>query len=258
MINQNIQSILFSILTIAVTVYLIVGVFLYIKQRDFIYFPTLSIGDNNQEEFHINSQIIKTTIINQGKKDAIIYFGGNAEIVDYNINQFSKTFEEHTIYLVKYRGYSGSSGKPTEKGLYNDALAIYDKINLKYKTVSIIGRSLGSGVATFVASKRDIYKLALITPFDSVESVAQKRFPLYPVFIILKDKYNSIGRVDDINASTLIIIAQNDTIIEYANSEALVDKFPSSQISVETIEDATHNNIINYDKYYTLLKDFLR
>lgn len=242
---------------ILTVVYIVVGVFLYIKQRDFIYFPAGSIvTDYKQKIFNINNQTIKATIINHKKSNAIIYFGGNAEIVDYNADKFSKIFEEYSVYMVKYRGYSGSSGKITEDALYKDALAIYDEIKSEHKTISIIGRSLGSGVATWVASKRNINKLVLVTPFDSVESVAQKRFVLYPISIILNDKHNSIGRVNAIKASTLMLIAQNDEIIKYQHSKALADSFPLSQIKIKIIKDATHNNIIDFDIYNISLKNF--
>ena len=255
MTYQNIQSFLISIFTMLFIAYVLIGILLYIKQRDFLYFPTEVIKTNHlQKIFSINGEKIHSTIINPKKQHAIIYFGGNAGTVDYNVEQFSK-LKEHTSYLVKYRGYSGSSGEPTEEGLYADALAIYDEIQSEYKSISIIGRSLGSGVATWLASQREVEKLVLVTPYDSIANVAQERFVLYPISLIIKDKYDSITYAKNIKATTLILIAQNDTTISYERSKALVDVFKNPKVVI--IAKATHNDIINNKEYEAVLKSFL-
>lgn len=252
------KKIIKSLLTSVALIYLFFGIYLFIKQRDFIYYNTPLIVQQFQEETFINNGIkIKSTVLNEGKENAIIYFGGNAETVDYNSAMFTKNFPNHSIYLIKYRGYSGSEGDATEENLYSDALYIFDKIKPRYKKMTIVGRSLGSGVATFLASKREIDKLVLITPFDSVQNVAQDVFSLYPMSIILKDKYDSIGRVKKIHAKTLIIAAQKDQMIKPERTKALVDAFPNSQVIYKIIDRADHNTISNYHKYYEILDNFI-
>jgi esterase/lipase len=240
------------------TVYIIIGVFLYFKQNDFLYFPTPKIQSSYKEKIFVSeNESIRATVLNVGRNKAIIYFGGNAENVDANAEQFSSIFKDYTIYLVKYRGYGMSSGQPTENGLYLDALKIYDTIKKQYKSISIIGRSLGTGVATYLASKRDVKKLVLITPFDSIESVAQERFPIYPMFLLLNDKYKSIDRVNQIKAKTLILIAQNDQIIKKSHTMHLIDKFPRSLLEYKIIENTNHNSISSSKQYYKWLQEFL-
>ncbi len=255
MTYQSIQSFLISVFTMLFIAYVLIGILLYIKQRDFLYFPTEVIKtDYLQKIFSINGEKIHSTIINPKKQHAIIYFGGNAGTVDYNVEQFSK-LKEHTSYLVKYRGYSGSSGEPTEEGLYADALAIYDEIQSEYKSISIIGRSLGSGVATWLTSQREVEKLVLVTPYDSITNVAQERFSLYPVFLIIKDKYDSISSIKSINTATLILIAQNDTMISYARSQALVEASKNPKVVI--IPNTTHNSISDTTEYQQILQSFL-
>jgi len=241
-----------------VLIYLGVGCLLFIKQRDFLYYPVDSIKHTlDQEVFKNDDESITTTVLNKGNINAIIYFGGNAETVDYNAESFSAIFPKHTVFLVKYRGYGGSSGIPEEEGIYSDALYIFDKVKLKYKSVSIIGRSLGSSVATLVASKRNINKLVLITPFDSIQDMAQEQFPIYPMSLLLKDKYDSLSRVNSITAETLVIAAENDQVIGKNHTGRLVNAFPSSQITLEIIKGKGHNDISNSKKYYGLLGQFI-
>ena len=252
-------KILISVLLISFGVYFFIGLFLYIKQNDFLYFPTQHIDTTYEEKVFTNEGVsISTTVLNFGQKRAILYFGGNGENVDYQANNFKEIFKDCTVYLVKYRGYGKSTGEPSEKGLYSDALNIYDSIKNQYLNISIIGRSLGTGIATYLASKRDIYKLALITPFDSIESVAQKRFPIYPMSIVLRDKYKSIDRVNNIKSQTLILMAQNDQIIKSEHTKNLANIFPVSQITLKVIKNENHNSISSNKLYYILLKKYFK
>ena len=249
---------LINILTFLLAAYLGFGLLLYLMQRHFLYFPTQAIQHHyRQLSFNTDGESIKVTVLNTGKERAIIYFGGNGETVDNNAAIFSATFTDHTVYLVNYRGYGGSTGQPGEQGFYSDALFVFDEIKPEYTDISVIGRSLGSGVATFLASKREVNKLILITPFDSIQNVAQAIYRIYPIAFMLKDKYESLGRVASIKAKTLVMIAEKDTIIKVKHSMRLVNAFPASQITWHILSNENHNSISYNEKYYTLLKQFL-
>ncbi len=240
-------------------IYSVLALFLFIKQRDFIYFPSPVIEHSFEQVTFTNPQdnySVTTTILNKGKSNAIIYFGGNAEAVDLNATDFSRTFPNKTVYLVKYRGYSGTTGTATEQALFSDALAVFDGISTQYQTISVIGRSLGSGVAVYLASQRAVKKLALITPFDSAQSVAQSVYPIFPMSFLLKDKYDSLSRVSEITAKVLFLIAENDQIIKRKHSERLINAFPVEQVHVEIINNVGHNEISNVPQFYQFLNNF--
>ncbi|MEA3433585.1 MAG: alpha/beta hydrolase, partial [Campylobacterota bacterium] len=158
---------------------------------------------------------------------------------------------------MDYRGYGGSTGEPTEEGLYSDALKLYDTIKPKHSRISIGGRSLGSSIATYVAAHREVSKLALITPFDSIVNVANGRYPIYPVSFLLHDKYDSKSRVKNIRAKTFIVMAQNDKIITRERTQQLIDAFDPSQLEVMIIENRGHNDISSDAKYYKIMQDFI-
>lgn len=244
---------------ITILVYVLMGILLFANQRSQIYFSVPEVEINLAESFSIRNKdvVLKGWVLNQGKSDAIIYFGGNAENVGYNIPQFKELFREYTVYLLNYRGYGGSSGKPTESSLYDDALHIYDEIKPNHNTISVIGRSLGSAVATYLASARDVQKLVLVTPFDSIRKIAQQVFWMYPMSLLLKDQYDSYLNVEKINADTLVVIAGNDGIIPRESSDNLVAMFNQDQLSVVVIKDATHNSISNHEAFSTALDEFL-
>ncbi|MBP18422.1 MAG: alpha/beta hydrolase [Gammaproteobacteria bacterium] len=247
-----------SLLTIIVLVYIGFGALLYLFQRSLLYFPTPLVKHSYPEViFENESEFIHVIVLNEGMDTAVLYFGGNGEAVALNAADFAPLFPSHTVYLVNYRGYGGSSGTPTEDGIYSDALFIFDDVATRHAGVSVIGRSLGSGVATYVGANRSISRLALITPFDSVRNVAQKLYRIYPGSLMLKDHYDSLSRVNQITAPTLVLIAEHDEVINILHTENLVEAFPTSQIRVETISNTGHNTISSVSRYYQLLANHL-
>src|SRR5690606_550076 len=211
----------------------------------------------DEDIFENEGQSIRVTVVNRGQARALIYFGGNAEDVDYNVEPFAEIFPAYTVYLVKYRGYGGSSGKPSEQAFYADALHIADTLAQKHSAISVIGRSLGSAVATYLAANRPVDKLVLVTPFDSAMSVAKSMWPLYPVALLLKEEYNSLARVGQIQAETLLIAAEADEVIDMALSKRLADAF-GSQASFYVVAGAGHNDLSLFPEYHQLLKQFFQ
>ncbi|MEH6652178.1 MAG: alpha/beta hydrolase [Motiliproteus sp.] len=247
-----------TLAAVALSAYLLMGLVLFVFQRDFLYFPTAKQPHRLLiEPFSNQGERIEVVVLNPGNDDAILYFGGNAESVILGAPRLAKALTEHTLYLVNYRGYGGSSGSPTEQALYSDAQSIYDAIKNRHAEVSVVGRSLGSGIATLLASTRAVSKLVLITPFDSIQRIAQDRFPLYPMALLLKDRYNSVDRIQTIESKTLIILAEHDEVIPLKYSARLIDAFQEQQISVKIIAGTGHNSLSNGDEYYALLQHFI-
>lgn len=252
------MKLLKRILLSAALVYLGFGFYLYLVQRSFIYFPVAPAQTPHDERIFTHAgHKVKATVLNGEQRDALLYFGGNAEQVDFNATDFLRQFPDFAVYLVKYRGYGGSSGEPTEQALYEDALHIFDQINPDHASVSIMGRSLGSAVATHVAAHRQVHKLVLVTPFDSIQNVAQAQFPIYPMALLLKDKHDSLSRVADIQTDTLVIAAENDRIIGLRHTQQLVAGF-SRKVKFHIVENTGHNNISRHPRYFGILRLFLQ
>ena len=247
------ESIIFILL-----IYIIAGAILFFYQRKLIYFPTGKIHHNYEVLILENEkETLEVIVLNPGKDKALLYFGGNAEAVVLNAVDFLTAFPFHTIYLFNYRGYGESSGQPTEEGIYSDALSLFDKVLEKQARISVMGRSLGSGVATYLASKRSVEKMVLVSPYDSIKNVAQNKFPFYPMFLLLKDRYDSIDRVKKIQAKTIVLVAENDEVIPKKHSLRLISKFPTERITVKIIPNTGHNDISNKMEYYEHLRSFL-
>lgn len=226
---------------------------LYFTQRSQIYFPVPESNPPGAQSLQLRSgdALLKIWVVARQGPRALVYFGGNAEDVSGNLPSFTAAFPDHSLYLVNYRGYGGSTGKPSESALFADAIAVYDHLHARHPEISVMGRSLGSGVAVHLASIREIRRLVLVTPYDSLVNVARAHFPVFPVALLMRDRYESASRASDIGAPVLIVIAGDDEIIPRARSEALVAAFPPSQVRVTVVESGTHNSI-------DLFPDFLR
>ncbi len=200
---------------------------------------------------------LRITVVNKGQPNAILYFGGSAEQVNFNAPSYQTLFPRHTTYLIHYRGYGGSPGRPTEAALYKDALVVYDRVKSQHQNISVIGRSLGSGVATYVAANRPIDKLVLVTPFDSVQHVAQAMYPFYPISWMLTDKFDSVSRALSITAPILILLSEQDQVIPHRHSIILANAFAPEQVSLTVIPKTNHMNLNLSSIYGENLQAFL-
>jgi len=253
------KAVVLSALTVAALVYGLLCAVLFFAQRSMLYFPTPA-GELPGAEAHSlqsGGETLRIWVRPTQGAAALIYFGGNAEDVGWNLAPFAKAMPARAIYLVNYRGYGGSSGSPSEQGLFADALAVYDRVRQKHPDIAVVGTSLGSGVAVHLASARKVDRLVLVAPYDSIENVARDRFPILPVSLLLKDKFDSAARVPGVTAKTLVVIAGNDEIIPRQRSDALVARFPADQVRVEVIPGATHNTVADSPRYLELIAGFL-
>lgn len=246
-------------LTIAVLVYVGFCVLLYVGQRRLIYFPRAEVETAPAEPVWLPSagEKLKLWRLAGTGRSAIIYFGGNAEDVAKNIPDYAGWLPDYSVYFVNYRGYGGSSGSPTEAALFEDALNVYDAIAEKYQSVVVVGRSLGSGVAIYLAAARDVARLVLITPFDSVERVARSVMPIFPTSWLLRDRFDSVSRAPAVEAPVLVLIAEADGVIGRGHSDALVAAFPEPQVTVQVIAGADHNTVHMWPRYAQSLQEFL-
>lgn len=249
------------LLVVVAAFYFIFCGLLYVFQRSLLYHPSWRNEDADKRSIFFDSDGEKIRVITARSQNvsgkAIIYFGGNGDSASESCISLGSEFKDQDIFCLDYRGFGGSTGQPTEEGIFADSLVLYDLVSKDHADVAIIGRSLGSGVGVYVASQRPVNKLVLITPYDSITNVASFQFPIFPVSLMLKDRYDSASRVLEIKSPTLIFLAENDRTIPRSNSEELIRRFPSGQARVEILSGTTHNSIIVNDQMFRSIREFL-
>lgn len=247
------------IVLVVVAIYLIASVFLYAYQRKLIYFPVGIDPAFGADEITIDNRgtLLHGWVLNPGKARALIYFGGNSELITHRDEFFQDVFEEHSVYLVNYRGYGRSQGAPSEVGLFADALAIYDRISAQHQAISAYGRSLGSGVAAYLAANRRLDKLILLTPYDSIANVARRLYPIFPVRLLIKDCFDSAALAESIDIPVFIAAAEMDREIRLEHTITLRSRLTRARLTYVMIEGAAHNDIVDFAEYRAAVKAFV-
>jgi uncharacterized protein len=239
--------------------YILMCCVLYVMQDRLLYFPTpqAQARGANALLIHSGELALKVWQLHGERSDALLYFGGNAEDVAAKIAEYDAAFPDRAVYLVHYRGYGGNPGIPSEQRLIADAQAVYDYLKLRHRHIAVMGRSLGSGVATAVAATRPVEKLILVTPYDSIARVAADHYGWAPVKWLIRDSYDSVQRMKDVKAQVLVLIAARDDVVLRPRSEALVEAIPQSARHVKIFQDATHDDINLNPGYRESLLEFL-
>lgn len=244
-----------AFIAVLALIYVALCALLFFRQRSLIYQPqprTVIDGSTMLTLPIDGGEVLVTTLPRPGEK-ALVYFGGNAEDVSYGLPAIADAFPDHAIYLMHYRGYGGSSGKPTEAALFSDAVALFDKVHAQHRNILVVGRSLGSGVATYLASVRPVARLVLVTPYDSLAAVASRHYPFFPVRLLMRDKFESWRYAERVAAPTLILAAQSDEVIPAANTRALLARFRPGVATLEVIPGTGHNSISESAEYFPAL-----
>jgi pimeloyl-ACP methyl ester carboxylesterase len=231
---------------------------LYSGQRDMLYFPTPEVGGAVAQDLRFESggETLKVWHYPRTTSKAVLYFGGNAEDVSRSVATLRTVFPDAALYALNYRGYGGSTGVPSEQAFYADALALYDLARRDYPSISVVGRSLGSGVAVYLAAQRDVERLALVTPFDSILSVVKERYWMFPVSVLLRETYDSAARASVIDEPVLMLLAEQDSIVPLAHSMDLLRAFERDDIQAFVLRGTDHNSIGSSPDYLRFLRDF--
>jgi hypothetical protein len=182
----------------------------------------------------------------------ILYFGGNANNVMEFLDKIAPEIKNYNFIGFNYPGYAGSEGKPCEKCILKYALEIYDK----YRPRIIMGRSLGSAVATYVAAKRDITKLVLITPFDSIVNIAKNKYPFLPVDRLVKYKFKEAEWIKEVKAPVSVLLVKNDDVIPQKDIKTLLSNIKNLDKKI-TIDGVKHGNVYEFKKIKQVLEELL-
>jgi pimeloyl-ACP methyl ester carboxylesterase len=249
---------LLSLLKSALIMYALLCVGLYLMQSRMIYLGGGTRVDVKETDFAFarDGVTLRGWRVNPGQPRALLYFGGNGEAIEYQLEDFARWFPDYTLYLVAYRGYGASEGAPGEQALKGDALALYDLVAKEHSEVAVLGRSLGTGIGVYLAAERPVAKLALITPYDSLAAVAAGHYPILPVRWLLHERFDSLEEAPRIKATVLLLIARHDEVIPPARAEHLATAFTSPP-RIQWLE-AMHNTVDADARLQLALREFFR
>jgi pimeloyl-ACP methyl ester carboxylesterase len=225
-------------------------------QRSFIYMPTPETPAHAAAiTLDVPGARLRVSTRPLDGPKALVYFGGNAEDVAYTLPELAAAFPDRAIYLLHYRGYSGSTGRPTEAALRSDARAVFRLAQGRHPDVMAIGRSLGSSLAIQLAAEQPVSRLVLIAPFESILTIAKRVAPFMPMGLLLRDTYESWRYAPQVTCPTLIVAASHDELVPMRDTETLSAAFQPGVATVRVIEGTDHNSVSDAAEFWQALAD---
>jgi fermentation-respiration switch protein FrsA (DUF1100 family) len=180
-------------------------------------------------------------------KFTIVFFQGNAGHLGYRNYKVRPWLDAgYGVLMVGYRGF-GNPGSPSEEGLYTDGRTALDALNKKgvpNPAIVLYGESLGTGIATQMATERNIAALILESPYTSVPDVGADRYPMVPVHLLLHDKYDSLSKIKDVHAPLLVLHGELDQVVPTKFGKQLFEAANEPK-QVVYVPEAGHNDVYN-------------
>ena len=222
-----IRRIVMGVAFVSIALYLGVAGFLYAYQRDYLYFPDIrrpvatpaNVPTFKEVELVTADglRLLAWYVPPPEGRPVLLYFHGNGGHVGYRSDRLSRfAASGFGVLMPEYRGYGGNEGQPSEAAFFADAdvaMAFLEKEGIPPDRIVVYGASLGTGVATRVASEHQVAALVLEAPFTSITAIAAAQFPYFPVSLMLKDQFNSLSRIARVRAPILIMQGERDQIV---------------------------------------------
>lgn len=157
----------------------------------------------------------------------IVYFHGNAGNIGRRAGEFRAFKEEgFGVLAVSYRGFGTSEGKPSQKGLYEDARAALNFIKKEHgglENVVLYGESLGTGIATQMASEFEVKALVLEAPYTSIADRGQELYFYIPVRWLLRDNFENFPTIMRVTEPVLVFVGEKDTIVPWYHGKKVYE-----------------------------------
>jgi hypothetical protein len=249
-----------SFVFVVVAIYVGSSAFLFLFQRSLMYHP--SSGHLDPASFGVPEMAVVKVETEDGlsltawyrpaQNDAaqtLLYFHGNAGHIGHRASKVKPYLDAgYGILLLSYRGYGTNHGYPTEENLYKDGRAalqfLADQRIPIFKTV-IYGESLGTGIAVEIAQNKGISGLILEAPFSSMVAAAAYHFKLFPASLIVRDRYDSISKINNIKAPILILHGARDRTIPLRLSRDLFAAAPNPKEFYD-FPNSGHNDLYDH------------
>lgn len=252
-----------------VGLYVSAALSLYLMQRRLIYHPDPAYYTPDQEgltnvrevklETPDGARLIAWWSPAAAGQPTLLYFHGNASTL-VGASERLKLYASAGlgVFIPSYRGYSGSTGSPSETALVADALLAYDylrKEGVPDADIIPYGESLGSGVAVQLAAARPVAALVLDAPYTSLPDVGKLRYPMMPVQTFMVDRFESKRYIGRVKAPILILHGTRDTTVPFALGKALYDAAPEPK-QMAALTGAGHSDIYSFGAF-ARLREFI-
>jgi fermentation-respiration switch protein FrsA (DUF1100 family) len=224
-----------------VAVYAGLALYLYVFQARYVYFPELPSRQVDAtpadiglafEAVRLNTADGETLagwfIPAPAARGTLLYLHGNGGNIGHRLDQI-EVFHRLglNVFIIDYRGYGTSSGKPSEEGTYQDALAAWNYLTQQKRLapdrIVVFGESLGGSIAAWLAARHPPAGLVMYASFTSVPDMAQALYPMFPASLLARYRYDTRAALARVACPVLILHSPEDEIIPFSHGQALLE-----------------------------------
>jgi len=251
---------IYRVIIVITLIYCSVGIALYHLQEKLLFHP-VTLPQNFQFNFdvpfkEVNIPMNKTDTVNMIQflpadpaiKGVVLYFHGNSDnVIRYEKNAEIFTKKGYEVWIPDYPTYGKTTGELTEENMYLQAKEVYKLAHSKFSSDSIFvyGKSLGTGVASYIAAKEKCAALILETPFYSIPSLFSTYAPIYPTSRMSHFKFPVGEYLGEVTEPVLIFSGTSDKVIPYRNAAKLKKVLKKGDEFI-TLQNGTHNNVTSF------------
>ena len=245
---------------------------LYVFQEKMIFFPGKrivdtpgSIGLHYEDVYLVTEDDVRIHgwyVPHVDEKATVLFFHGNAGNISHRLDSISIFHDLGlSVFIIDYRGYGRSEGRPSEKGTYRDAMAAWnylvDDRRLRPDEIILFGRSLGGGVAAGLAARVSPAAVILESTFTSIKELGKHYFPYLPVSWIARVRYPVDEDISSFNCPVLVIHSEQDDVVPYRYGQRLFANAREPKMFLPISGDHNTGFLLSGDVYVGGVKRFL-
>jgi fermentation-respiration switch protein FrsA (DUF1100 family) len=265
---------LVNILTIAISIYLLLALMLYLFQGKLVFLSNLpdralvaspsDIGLDYEDVYLTtsdNERLHGWYIPAADSRGVLLFFHGNAGNISHRLDSI-KIFHELGLetLIIDYRGYGQSTGKTTEQGTYLDAQTAWDYLinsrGISANRIIVFGRSLGGAIGAWLGVQNTPAAVIIESSFSSGVDMARRIYPFMPVRLITRLQYPVVDYAAQLNCPVLVIHSRHDEIIPFAMGQAIYAAVKQDKKFLELRGDHNNGFLISHKDYVAGLDDF--
>ena len=264
-----------SLIAVVTTAYVLLGVVLYFMQERMVFLaglPGRALEATPKDAgFEFDDVRLETAdgvslhgwyVYAPESRGTVLFLHGNAGNISHRLDSIA-IFRDlgFDTFIIDYRGYGQSEGKPSEEGTYRDAEAAWQYLLAERgkdpANIVIFGRSIGGAIAAWLAARHKAAGLIIESSFTSAVDMAAHLYPFMPVRFISRLKYPVIDYVTGVECPVLIVHSRDDEIIPFAMGKALHDAAPEPKAFLELRGDHNMGFLLSLDRYREGLEKFI-
>ena len=192
------------------------------------------------------------------EEGCVVYLGGIREESSWAL-EHAQAFGGKSFVCMNYRGYGLSEGRPEQAKILEDCAnalrMLVEQGHAKEGSFYLVGRSLGSGVAGYLCSKVAARKACLVTPYDSVLSVAKRKYWFLPVGLIFRHPFDAMPWAKGNRADMLMLLSERDETVPHEHSQRLFGAWGGTKRQM-TIPGTDHSSIVRHESFFPAIAEF--